>query len=141
MLRPPPEIIVASKRGEVSRIQELIKSDTALLMEAQGDLNQWPLLEAAQAGQVEVVRLLLDAGASVHQRDGFRRTALHRASVAGHADVASLLLERGADPRAKNIEGFTALMGAAHAGRDAAVRLLLRHGGSQVSYIHYTHIA
>ena len=52
------------------------------------------LVEAAQAGSVEVVRVLLDAGASpdfsLAELDG--KTALHVACEAGHEDVAAVLI-------------------------------------------------
>ncbi len=54
------------------------------------------LVEAAQAGSVEVVRVLLDAGTSpdfsLAELDG--KTALHVACEAGHEDVAAVLIPR-----------------------------------------------
>lgn len=68
---------------------------------------------------VEVVRLLLDAGADVdgyvRARDGSRRpspapsTPLHRAIVAGRVDVARALLDAGASARARDAAGNNAL--------------------------------
>jgi hypothetical protein len=54
------------------------------------------LVEAAQAGSVEVVRVLLEAGASpdysLAELDS--KTALHVACEAGHEDVAAVLIPR-----------------------------------------------
>jgi ankyrin repeat protein len=63
------------------------------------------LHEAATGGDLDVVRLLLDAGADPNARTGklddgrTDRSALDFARDGGHADVASLLLSRGAQER------------------------------------------
>ena len=57
-----------------------------------------PLHFAAEAGQVDAVRLLLAAGAHVDAFEVLEGTPLTHAAAAGHADVVRLLLEAGADP-------------------------------------------
>jgi ankyrin repeat protein len=52
---------------------------------------------------------LLAAGASIDQRDGSGRTALHYAAAIGYTDVAKLLAEHGADLRAVDSDGVTPL--------------------------------
>lgn len=55
------------------------------------------------ARRLEVVRLLLEAGADV-QRRGFNNwTPLHAAALTGDADLVRLLLDAGADPEATTI--------------------------------------
>jgi ankyrin repeat protein len=53
-----------------------------------------PLMIAAQTGHMEVVKVLLKAGASVGLRLSDGRTALSLATAKGHADVAALLSAR-----------------------------------------------
>jgi len=53
-----------------------------------------PLHEAANAGNAEVVRLLLDAGADPTLRNGAGKTPLEVASERGHAGVAEVLRQR-----------------------------------------------
>ena len=58
---------------------------------------------------IEVIRLLLSAGARVNAKDKKGNTALIGATVWGNMPVVKLLLSRGARIRSKNAEGKTAL--------------------------------
>lgn len=66
------------------------------------------LLRAADEGQAETVRELLNQGADVNARMGNGMTALIRASFFGHANVVRLLLMENADRSAKDQLGMTA---------------------------------
>jgi len=75
--------------------------DTARLLPAANALDrQVALALAAQHGQAEVIRLLLDAGEDPNRYnpDGFHShsTPLHQAVCAGHAEAVKLLVQRGA---------------------------------------------
>jgi ankyrin repeat protein len=54
-----------------------------------------PLFRAAESGSAECVRLLLEAGADIHQRDSMERTAL---MLAGSPEVVRALVGAGARP-------------------------------------------
>ncbi len=56
------------------------------------------LMWAAVAGHVDVVRLLIEAGADVRAVDDEGVTALHLARANGHTEVAVALLAAGANP-------------------------------------------
>ncbi|MEO8465949.1 MAG: ankyrin repeat domain-containing protein [Gammaproteobacteria bacterium] len=56
------------------------------------------LMWAAVAGYVDVVRLLIEAGADVRAVDDEGMTALQLARANGHTEVASALLAAGANP-------------------------------------------
>lgn len=70
------------------------------------------LMFATRAGDLDSVRLLLDAGASANETSADRMSALVLATVRGFPSVAMLLLDRGADPNADGA-GYTALHWAA----------------------------
>lgn len=65
-------------------------------------LNFFPLWGAAQDGQMNIVRLLLQHGANVNQRmddaEMGHTTSLWQATVENHVEVVRLLLKHGADP-------------------------------------------
>jgi len=75
-----------------------------------------PLLTAAGANCVDVVRLLLDRGADVNAKDGDGWTALMKAAQAGHPDMVRLLMQHGADMSIADKDGRTAWMFAAMSG-------------------------
>jgi ankyrin repeat protein len=61
-----------------------------------------PLMWAVDAGHIEIVRALIDAGSDVNARDEARigNTALHFAVEKERAEMVELLLRAGADPSA-----------------------------------------
>ncbi len=85
----------------------------------------WLLKTAAEDGDVELVRQLLAAGASVdHTSTG--DTALHAAAAGDELKVVSALLEHGADPNAEDLDHDTPL---SLARTQECLDLLLAAGG------------
>ena len=82
-----------------------------------------PLLFAARSGDLESARLLVAAGADVHDTTADGNTALAIAAHSGHGSLAMFLLERGADPNAAPL-GYSPLHAAVLRGtlRDRGVR-------------------
>ncbi|CAE8698276.1 unnamed protein product [Polarella glacialis] len=64
-----------------------------------------PLSEAACYGELDLVELLLEAGAHLDTRNSQGRTPVWRATYNGHMEAVKLLLERGADPSIESAEG------------------------------------
>ncbi|KAH9077605.1 hypothetical protein EDB83DRAFT_1497892 [Lactarius deliciosus] len=65
------------------------------------DHNHWhstPLHRASSKGWPEVVRLLLNRGANVDEKDKDGKTPFQVASEKGHAEITKLLLDHGAMP-------------------------------------------
>jgi ankyrin repeat protein len=103
--------------------------------------GQTPFLRAALAGDVTVMRLLLDQGADPNIPTFSNTTALMAAagvnwsvgqtytdSKEGLMDAVKLCLEKGADVNAVNTMGFTALTGAVNRASDDLVEFLVKHG-------------
>jgi ankyrin repeat protein len=83
------------------------------------------LLDAARAGDLNVVSGLVRAGVSMEVADAKGYTALILAAYHGHDTVVAWLITHGADPCHGDKRGNTALMGAAFKGHAASVDLLL----------------
>ena len=63
---------------------------------------------SARYGELDNVKIMLDAGFPVDYADAEGNTALHMACANGHADVVALLLERGAKHLANGTLNFPA---------------------------------
>jgi ankyrin repeat protein len=87
-----------------------------------------PLVDAADAGNIQEVSRLLQEGTSANVRGAFDTTALARASYQGHGAVAAALLNAGADPNVPDIGGATPLHLVARQGHEAVAGLLLQRG-------------
>lgn len=117
--------------GMTEKAKELLTANPAL---AKG--GQWsdPLSRATNAGQQQIVELLLDLGADVNTgiddlnvRGAW--TALSTAVVSHDLEIAKLLLERGANPNVSGGRNFESLLHFAVAECPSSfVRLLLEKG-------------
>ena len=87
------------------------------------------LLFAAQQDDVDSARLLVEAGADVHDTAPVGTSALVVAVHSDSARVAAFLLEKGADPNADGA-GYTALHAAVLRGNPALVKALLARGAN-----------
>ncbi|KAL7625799.1 hypothetical protein AAE478_005022 [Parahypoxylon ruwenzoriense] len=98
---------------------------------ATGDEYGNALTAASYDGTMNIIILLLDAGADVNSPEGW---ALQTGAAEGHYDVVEELLKRGADVNAfthnENFDAGTALQGACQAGKTDIVSLLLEHGAN-----------
>lgn len=85
---------------------------------------------AALADNTLAVRVLLDAGADIEDRNSHGRTALHVAAERGNINCMELLLSKGAMPSASDHEGMTPLHLAAGARQLLAIKLLILWGAA-----------
>jgi ankyrin repeat protein len=91
------------KRAKKLLIDDIEKNDiptaSSLILSGSVNLNDelFPLHRAAQHGRVEIMTLLLDAGADINAADVHQRTACHVAISNKHFDSFKLLVERGAN--------------------------------------------
>lgn len=67
------------------------------------------LVHAAEEGETETMRSLIEMGTNVNSTDDDGWTPLHFAAVNGHTETAVLLIERKADADSKNNRGSTPL--------------------------------
>ena len=118
----------AVRRGDADAVRVLLR-DGADVNASAGD-GMTALHWAADAGEVEIAKILIDAGANVHALTRLGDyTPLHLASRQGSALLIEALLAGGASPESNSTAGgSSALHFAAGAGSVEAIRMLLEHG-------------
>jgi ankyrin repeat protein len=87
--------------------------------------HKTPLFIAAHEGHVNIVQLLLNAGAKPDTANKDKDTPLHVATLHGHTNVVESLLHANAHVDLTNVKNVTALGVAAYYGYTEIVRLLI----------------
>jgi ankyrin repeat protein len=124
---PELPLIDAVKSGNREAVRTLLKQPAAAFKAVEGD-GTTALHWAVRADDLDMVRLLLTAGADVKAATREGVTPLSLAAVNGSARMTDVLLEAGANANAVMPEGETILMTAARTGRPEVIESLLRHG-------------
>jgi ankyrin repeat protein len=100
------DLPTACHTGDIDRVRELLRQDRSLANRIGEHEGYYlgagaPLSNAAAAGRMDIVQLLLDHGADPNlpeEQYAPRGKALYEAVYHGHYEIAKLLLERGAFP-------------------------------------------
>lgn len=119
------KLISAAARNDIKQVEALLKK----AVNPNAVANQWgenALMHAVLRGNVEMTRLLLEAGAYPDMKArGF--TPLGMASLLGHTQVVRLLLKAGADIDKKSDDGNTPITAATIMNRLPVVEALVSH--------------
>lgn len=84
---------------------------------------------AADNGDPECLKCLVDAGADINWRDCHKRTSLGYAAKRGVTRAVEFFLSRGADPHIPDHWGYTPLCEAVHENHHQVLRILLQVDG------------
>jgi ankyrin repeat protein len=134
----------AARQGNVPVMQLLLKAGarpdaqtTSLTFSSPGGSTEssgdTPLMEAAFAGHLSAVLLLLDNKASIDARSDKSGTALAAAARTGRLEIVRTLLDRGADVNATFRRASTALLAATERQANVEVIRLLIDRGADVN--------
>ena len=98
----------AVQRGALQEVKSILANKPEII--SQPDMaNCTALFYAAGLGHMEMVKLLIDAGADINTQARNGRTALYNAVRFLHDDIAKLLISKGADVNVKTRYGETVL--------------------------------
>lgn len=106
-----------------------ITKDPEALFDTPNTQGETPLHLACRAGNLQIVEILLNAGANLESKSSITgATPLLVAIAENHPDIAKLLIGKGANVNATNIARGTALHIAAFNHQASLVQLLIAHG-------------
>ncbi len=122
----PHALSDAINMGNTERVKSLLEAgvDPQVLDTRRAANGRYPLNWAALGGDVEIIELLLDAGADINQANLSGFTPLHHAIEGSSVEAARLLIQRGADLSMTNRARQTPLQLAQAMGRSAIVTLI-----------------
>ncbi|KAH8423179.1 uncharacterized protein LDX57_000933 [Aspergillus melleus] len=106
---------VVVQNGHLQVISALIQAEPGLNAAAKAKA----LLKAASCGQLQILVLLVQSGASYTTTDRRKRTGLHHAASGGWHEIVDRLLDLGVDANTVDVDGQTALHKAAQGPRDS----------------------
>lgn len=119
----------AIRHHDLARMTALL-DEGAPLSPPPGEDSWPPLVEAADEGFVEGIRLLVARGADI-EGNSERRTALHQAVYRNNKEAAGVLLELGANIDAvMSYDKRTALLEAQYYSRDVMIDFLVEKGAN-----------
>jgi len=81
--------------------------------------------------KIDCVKLLIDFGAQLNEKNMTGGTPLHDAAEHGHIECLSKLIECGAEVNEKDNDGETPLHAATHAESLDVIKELLKHGADK----------
>jgi ankyrin repeat protein len=117
------------------RILQLLRNSAAVGMASPDLSGRLPVHVAAEVGNLEALKALVELGADINAQTAFNLTSLQTASVEGHEKVVKYLLEQeGIQIRSPAGAQFHPLHLAVVGGHLEVVQLLLLHRGVDVNH-------
>jgi uncharacterized protein len=120
---------LAARQNDAEAVREMVASG-ASNPDQTDETSRTALHYAALNGNLEILAILIKAGAKLNIADPFGNTPLHLAADRNQTEAAELLLAAGADVDPQNRDGMTPLIIAASHGNTKLVLDLLAKGAS-----------
>ncbi|KAF3905871.1 Ankyrin-1 [Arthrobotrys entomopaga] len=112
-----------------SECLETLSKSTCVDLKAKDEINERNALhEAANAGRLPIIKMLLSASVDVGQPDAYGRLPLHYAAMHGHVDILEALLAANSRTIDRmDLDNFTPLIHALHHHQLSSVEALIKH--------------
>ena len=125
-------LILATEEDRNSTVKWLLRHPSGVELNA-GYPYQTALMIASIAGNVEIVKELLDHGADITTTNDIGINVLHYAAIEGRQEIIQMLIDHGADVTTANKFGSTALHFASAFTYDQEIIQLLVDSGADVN--------
>jgi ankyrin repeat protein len=125
---PASEIHIAAEKGDVAKLQEILKKRPDLVNSRAYLQKMTPLHSAIRAGKPEAVKFLIENGSNLDLKEDDGSTPLHLAAFEGRKDFCEWLIAGKADVNSRDIDRLTPLHMAARQGWLDLVELLVSKG-------------
>lgn len=123
-------ISLATHYAQFEQVTLMIERTSDLNMRNVSGYQTTLLIDACRSGQLEMLTLLINAGADVNQTDGHGDPAINWAVALGRKEFVQALLSHGANPHIKNKNGYTAIKTAEERGFEEILKLLKTYAPS-----------
>jgi hypothetical protein len=128
-IAPEEPLLAAVLREDVEEVKGLLATGAEVNV-LDKEYNMTPLAQAASQGNLELIRILLNAGADVNGRNREGLTPLMQASTQADVEVVQSLLDAGAKIDLRDDDGQSALHHAADEADAEVLKALLDAGAS-----------
>ena len=119
-------LLEAAEAGDTKQVRELLTAHPDWV-DVEDEEGETSLMEAAEDGHLEIVELLLKAGANINHQDHSGETALMEAAQESKIECVKLLLEKGAAVGILDADCLSALQRT----KDETIAQLLRSRGAR----------
>ena len=102
----------AIQNGDLNAVKSIISSDRNKI-NSRGVYGNSPLHDAAERGELDIVKYLVSQGANVNAKNNCGEIPLHSAAESNYIEMAKYLVSKGAYINTRNKYGTTPLHGAA----------------------------
>eukprot|EP00929_Paragymnodinium_shiwhaense_P063814 TRINITY_DN31930_c0_g1_i1.p1 TRINITY_DN31930_c0_g1~~TRINITY_DN31930_c0_g1_i1.p1 ORF type:complete len:1144 (-),score=284.73 TRINITY_DN31930_c0_g1_i1:160-3591(-) len=117
--------LLSEDKVDIESVEYLLEQHGEVSNAQETSFGWSPLLFAANAGDAQLMSLLLRCSADVHRTCLQGNSALHFAARGGHLHATNFLLAHGTKLEAKNVQGWTPLFWSAIAGQEKVVTMLI----------------
>jgi len=118
-------LLHAARIGNLSELETLLKQGVSPDSRSKDIAGRSALIVAAIAGHVKIIKMLLESGATVDDKDNKGLSALSWAVIRGHTEVVTALLNKGADINTRDKGGVSPVLYAIGVRKLSIVNLLV----------------
>ena len=126
---PGVDVFSATMSNNYDELYVLLRRNSSLANK-RNRLGCTPLYIAAQRGNLQLCKLLIDMGADLNMPNKYGHSPLHRAACNGHLNVCKLLVSKGCQLDSRTNWGFTPLDRAIQKNKPAVAQFLISKGSS-----------